>query len=269
MILIEAIFFWLGLSAYLSVFVCLLLRRFTAVSDRILIIGLFSQAASITVRWYSIGSPPVFGVFESAQADTFLAILLFFLASRRHEGLKTLGILILPLSIILLLQGVFVRTGHFPPTISERGIWVELHAYAGYLTFAPIVIAFAISVFMLVKKDLTSIDVLDEYIFRFTAIGFLFFTINIAFGCYYSFRLFGRWWMWDPLNITAAITWLTYATIIHLRLFWGWKQKTAAKLTIIAFLILLFLYKGLIFLPVGSTYHVFELEWARHGVARQ
>lgn len=271
MILIESIFFWLGISAYLSAFACLLSNRFAGLYNRILIIGLISQAISIIVRWHSIGySPPlVFGVFESGQADAFLAVLLFFLVGKRRENLKTLGLVILPLSIVLLLQGVFIRTAHIPPTISERGIWVELHAYAGYITFAPIAISFAISVFILFCKkfNLTSIEILDEHLFRFTVIGFLFFTINIALGFYYSFRIFGRWWMWDTVNIAAVITWLTYATIIHLRLFWGWKQNDAAKLTIIAFLILLFLYKGLIFLPVGSTYHVFELEWARHGVS--
>jgi ABC-type transport system involved in cytochrome c biogenesis permease subunit len=83
-------------------------------------------------------------------------------------------------------------------------------------------------------------------------------------GCYYSSILYGTWWQWDPAESTSLITWLSVALYIHMRLFYNWKGRRAAWLFVAAFVTVLFSYWGLIYLPTGSTFHVFDLELKAH-----
>jgi len=271
MTLFESIFFWLAAAFYILA----LLAHIIYISGRLsyrypftlTLGGLLCQGLSIIIRWAAIGHPPVFGGFETAQADTFIALVLTLAAGRYYEGLRSLGLFSISFSLIILGQGLTLTTEHIPLTISERSLWVDLHAFLAYGGYGFLVLAAILSLFIIYthgagsRTILPSTDIMDEYLFRFTTIGFLFLTAAIASGCYYSFRLFGYWWAWDPVDTLAAIVWLTYATIIHLRLFYGWKEGKAARLSLIAFLFLLFLYKGLVYLPPGATYHVFEIRF--------
>lgn len=271
MTLFEAIFFWLAVALYILALLAYIFhssgRLVYKYPFSLAISGIICQGISIILRWVYSGHPPVFGGFETAQADTFIAILLTIISGRYYRGLRPIGIVSLSLSLIILGQGLTLTTEHIPLTISERSLWVDLHAFLAYVGYGLLLLASGISVFILygrrliVSKLLPIVDVMDEYLFRFTTIGFLFLTAAIASGCYYSFRLFGYWWSWDPVDTLAAIVWLTYATIIHLRLFYGWKEKHAAGLTLLAFLFILLLYKGLVYLPPGATYHFFEVRF--------
>lgn len=271
MTLFEMLFFWLGAAFYI---LSLLAHIFYAAgrlpykyAANLIVGGIICQGISIVIRWIDIGHPPVFGGFETAQADTFIAIFLTILAGRYYQGLRPVGLISLSLSLLILTQGLTLTTQHIPLTISERSLWVDLHAVLAYIGYGILLLATGLSVFILYtrrmgySKIFPSVDIMDEYSFRFTTLGFLFLTATIASGCYYSFRLFGYWWAWDPVDSLAAIAWLTYATIIHLRLFFGWKEEKAARLIIIGFLLIMGLYKGLVYLPPGVTYHVFEVRF--------
>lgn len=271
MIFVESVFFWLAVAFYMFALVSHAIYISGRLSYKFPFIltlgGLLCQLISIIARWVSSGHPPVFGGFETAQADTFIAILLTLIAGRYYHGLRSMGIMSLALSLIILGQGLTLTVEHIPLTISERSLWVDLHAFLAYIGFGLLLIATGISLFILysrraaVSDMFPSADIMDEHLFRFTALGFLFLTAVMASGCYYSFRLYGYWWVWDPVDIIAAIVWFTYATIIHLRLFFGWKEKRAAGLTLLAFLFILLLYKGLVYLPPGATYHFFEVRF--------
>jgi ABC-type transport system involved in cytochrome c biogenesis permease subunit len=107
-------------------------------------------------------------------------------------------------------------------------------------------------------------EIIDELAFRYINFGFIMHTIMFALGCYYSSILYGTWWQWDPAESTSLITWLSVGLYIHMRLFYNWKEKRAAWLFIVIFATVIFSYWGLIYMPAGSTFHVFDLELKAH-----
>ena len=54
--------------------------------------------------------------------------------------------------------------------------------------------------------------------------------------------------------------WLLVGLYIHLRLFYNWHGRRAARLYLAIFVAICFLYWGLAYLPVGVTFHVFDLD---------
>jgi ABC-type transport system involved in cytochrome c biogenesis permease subunit len=66
-------------------------------------------------------------------------------------------------------------------------------------------------------------EAIDEYIYKFTAFGFCFWTVTIVAGAIWADQSWGRYWGWDPVEIWSLITWLLLGAYLHLRLFFGFK----------------------------------------------
>ncbi|MDH5720988.1 MAG: cytochrome c biogenesis protein CcsA [Spirochaetia bacterium] len=239
----------------------------------ILITGLSMHLLSALIRWAHIGHPPVFGTYEAAlQGSWFLALYVAFSRYSAHKYFSLMIKTALPMTIIILLYGmVFFDTGRKPLTLSEQSIWVDLHALFAWLAYAPFTLAFCLSGAYLWRQrknnkiteneePLVAHEIIDELSFKYINLGFISHTVMFMLGSYYSSILFGSWWQWDPAESTSLITWLSVALYIHLRLFYNWREKKAAKLYMVIFFTIIFSYWGLVHLPEGITYHVFDLE---------
>lgn len=228
--------------------------------------GLVLHAAAIGVRWASIGHPPLFGTFETAMAGTWFILLLTALVLWQVKGLQPLALVTLPVALGLGAHGLGFPTKAYPLTISERSLWVDLHALAGWVTLASYAMAFACALALLVRgaplrADAVPAGLLDDYLSWFVSLGFVTQTILIASGAYYSFVLFGQWWRWDPVESLSLISWLLYGLAIHMRLFFGWRARRGAWVAVVCMAALLVAYKAVPSLPPGSTYHIFDLRF--------
>ena len=241
-------------------------------------VGLLLQLASASVRWMDIGHPPVFGTYEAALAGSWFLVLFVMISYWSvHRHFNLLVKTAVPASILMLLYGLTFNTEHIPLTISEKSLWVDFHALFSWLAFAPFTLAFCLSTYYLWKNrghgSLTTalspeergqFEIIDELAFRYINFGFIMHTIMFALGCYYSSILYGKWWMWDPAESTSLITWLSVALYIHMRLFYNWKERRAAWLFLVIFATVIFSYWGLIYMPAGSSFHVFDLDLKSH-----
>lgn len=239
------------------------------------------QLISASIRWIAIGHPPIFGTYEAALAGSwFLVLFVLFSYWSVHRHFNLLVKTAIPASILIILYGLTFNTEHIPLTISEKSLWVDFHALFSWLAFAPFTLAFCLSTYYLWKgrggnneqhgiesiKDgpYPPLEIIDELVFRYINFGFIMHTIMFALGCYYSSILYGQWWQWDPAESTSLITWLSVGLYIHMRLFYNWKEGKAAWLFILIFATVIFSYWGLIYLPPGSSFHVFDLELKIH-----
>lgn len=239
------------------------------------------QLLSASFRWYDIGHPPIFGTYEAALAGSwFLVLFVLFSCWSLHGHFTLLIKTAVPASILILFYGLTFNTEHIPLTISEKSLWVDFHALFSWLAFAPFTLAFSLSAYYLWKnrnaESRKVVDgdeavngfsdslIIDELAFRYINFGFIMHTIMFCLGCYYSSILYGEWWQWDPAESTSLITWLSVALYIHMRLFYNWKERKAAWLFIFIFATVIFSYWGLIYLPTGSSFHVFDLELKSH-----
>ncbi len=223
-----------------------------------MLLGFAAHTAAIAIRWISSGHAPVFGTFESALADSWALAGLTLVALVRFGELREVPVVSLPLVLLLWVHGLSFNQKHFPLTISERSLWIDLHAAAAWVAFASYALAFAAALPLLLARD-RPMDTLDEHMFRFTVWGFVAQSVTMASGAYYGFLLFGEWWRWDPVESLALVAWLAYALVIHLRLFFGWRARRAAWVTVASTVALVASYKLIPHLPAGTTYHVFDL----------
>ncbi|HEU5250190.1 MAG TPA: hypothetical protein VFW15_09395, partial [Thermoanaerobaculia bacterium] len=90
-------------------------------------------AGALLVRWARSGHPPVFGTFEMDLAET-LSLLIFALALSRDAGSRYLRGPALVASLTLL-HTFLLRTEITPLTISERSLWIDLHAVLAWLAW--------------------------------------------------------------------------------------------------------------------------------------
>lgn len=223
-----------------------------------ILLGFAAHTAAIVIRWIAVGHPPVFGTFEAALADSWAVAGLTLVVLLRFGELREVPLVSLPMVLLLWTHGLGFNRKHFPLTISERSLWIDLHAFAAWVAFASYVLAFVLALFVLLPWRRPT-EVLDEHMFRFTTWGFVAQSVMMASGAYYGFLLFGEWWRWDPVESLALVAWLAYALVIHLRLFFGWRYRRGAWATVASTLVLVASYKVIPHLPAGSTYHIFDL----------
>lgn len=82
---------------------------------------------------------------------------------------------------------------------------------------------------------------MDEITYRAVIIGFPLFTLGgLIFAMIWAQFAWSRFWGWDPKEIWALITFLFYATMLHLRVGKGWEGERTAWMAIIGFGIIIF-----------------------------
>ncbi len=243
-----------------------------------IVAALFSHLGSVVIRWAGVGHPPVFGSFEATLAASWFLLLYVSLSFRSvHGHFRLLVLTAVPLALLLLGYGVaFFSTERIPLTISERSLWVDVHALFSWLAFAPFTLAFCLSAFYLwstrIGRALTptaaapdrSLSIVDELAFRYISFGFVNYSVMFALGSVYSSILFGDWWRWDPVFSIALLAWLLLGLYIHMRIFYNWGGGRAARLYVGIFAVIMVSYWGLIYLPAGQTFHVFDLAAGTH-----
>lgn len=229
--------------------------------------------ASVATRWMGAGHPPVFGTYEATLAASWFLVLFVVLSyPSAHRQFRLLALTAVPIALLLLLYGVVLfDTRRIPLTISERSLWVDFHALFSWLAFAPFTLAFCLSAYTLWSARRRGggepapqgpngqPDVIDELAFRYVTLGFVSHTIMFALGSYYSSILFGTWWRWDPAFSLSLLAWVLVGLHIHVRLFYHWSGRRAARMYLFIFALIAFSYWGLIYLPAGRTFHVFDL----------
>ncbi len=243
-----------------------------------LVAGLSMHLAGVVVRWVAVGHPPVFGTLEATLAASWFLLLfvaLSFGSAHRHFRLAVLSCV--PLALLLLLYGVALfDTRRIPLTISEQSWWVDFHALFAWLAFAPFTLAFCLSAFYLWSTRIggalaptsatpdRSLSIIDELAFRYISFGFVAHSVMFALGSYYSSIIFGTWWRWDPVFSISLMAWLLVGLYIHMRIFYNWGGGRAARLYVSIFAVIMVSYWGLIYLPAGQTFHVFDLAPGTH-----
>jgi ABC-type transport system involved in cytochrome c biogenesis permease subunit len=253
-----------------------------------IVAALVMHLGSAVIRWIGVGHPAVFGTYEATLAASWFLLLFVALSFRSVYGqFRLLTLTLVPIALLLLLYGiVFFSTERIPLTISERSLWVDFHALFSWLVFAPFTLAFCLSGYCLWSAENNGAGVpnapvdqsapdanrqepqspnsqsglIDELAFRYITFGFFNHSVMFALGSYYSSILFGAWWRWDPAFSIALMAWLLVGAYIHLRLFYNWNGRRAARFYFAVFAAIGFSYWGLAYLPAGQTFHVFDLD---------
>jgi len=212
-------------------------------------IGLLFHSAALGIRWWATGHGPYLMKYEILSSNAWVVIVMFLIAAVRYAKMRPAGVVVVPLSFLMMTIGLFMNPEikRLPPSL--KGIWLVIHVTFNHLAVGALIIALGASVLYLLKekkgeteffKKFPSINVLDAYSYKFVGFGFIFWSITIVAGAIWANQAWGRYWGWDPVEIWSLITWLLYGLYLHLRLFRNWKGGKAAWMLVLCFVLSIF-----------------------------
>ncbi len=101
---------------------------------------------------------------------------------------------------------------------------------------------------------LPSPAILEELLYQSVALGFVLLTLGILTGSVWAHYAWGSYWSWDPKETWSLVTWLVYAVILHARFLRRGRGNVLAFLSVFGFLVVLFTYLGVNYLPGLHSY---------------
>lgn len=220
------------------------------------LVGVVPHVAAIAIRWVRVGHGPYLGFYEVVSSFALFAVLGLALLAWRMPGLKRLGTVIMPLAFLLIGGAMLAPTSDLEITGTLASWWLTLHVTFAKLAAGSFITAFALAVAYLVRdgggegrfarwfEKLPGQEVVDDLVFRFVGIGFVFLSIMIVAGAIWANEAWNRYWAWDPIETWSLIWWLTYAVYLHLRLTLGWRGRKSAWYAVAALPVALFALVG-------------------------
>jgi len=219
--------------------------------------------ATWVVRWWLAGHLPLFGTFESSLSLATAVLLAAFVVRLRVRDALGIWPVACVATAALVLHGLGFDPAAFALTISERSWVVDVHAVLAWTAFGALLAnaGFALRRLILHRRD-RSVD--DRMLAATLSLGFVLHTGMLVSGSFYKFLLFGRAWSFDPVETLGFVAWLAYGTLLHMHLLAGWSGRRLAGWCLGLFLILTVSYRGIVYFPPWSTYHIFDMDLRMH-----
>ncbi len=85
---------------------------------------------------------------------------------------------------------------------------------------------------------------MERLLFRLLLTGFVLLTLTAVSGLFFSEAIFGRSWRLDHKTVFTILAWVVFGVLLLGRWFGGWRGRTATRLTIIGFVVMVLGYVG-------------------------
>ena len=262
-----ALFFYIFSAVFFLDYVVSKREKGLSVGVWLALIGFINHSIALGVRWFAVGHGPYLQKGESFSSIVWVAIAMFLLFSYAVPKLRSIGFVLLPCCLLMMFlglvynpqvatylgqtlehgrtdveTGLYSREGIAKPPPTFHGIWFITHITATIVAMGAILISLSTAVLYLFKtrnseiefyKKLTSLDVIDNYSYKFAGFGFIFWTVMVVAGALWAEQSWGRYWGWDPIETWSLITWLFLGIYLHLRRFFKWQGEKASWFMIV------------------------------------
>lgn len=202
--------------------------------------------------------------FSEALSAAALGMMVAYVVVGASERLRSLGLLLAPLSAVVLGTSLVVphrQVVALAETEASAPWWLPLHLGLIFAGIGGFALAFAVGVLYLIVRGrlkskklsnlrrLPSLEVLDRIQFRALLFGFAFLTLGIAAGGAWAAAAFAEPWALDPKVLFTLVIWVWYGIALQVRLVAGWRGRWSALFSIVGF-------AGLVFSLVGFNFVV-------------
>ncbi|KQB60259.1 c-type cytochrome biogenesis protein CcsB [Acidovorax sp. SD340] len=116
--------------------------------------------------------------------------------------------------------------------------------WAVYFGVSALIIAGILMGRQRIGRQLPSLEVLDDVMYKSIAVGFAFFTVATVLGALWAAEAWGGYWSWDPKETWALIVWLNYAAWLHMRLMKGLRGTVSAWWALVGLAVTTFAFLG-------------------------
>lgn len=182
---------------------------------------------------------PLVGLGPSLSTLAFFIALFLFATTFARES-RPLGLVLVPLTAVLL--GIALVIGIVPAgePLAFSGIWFSFHVLLAFVGYAGLAVAFAAGLLYLLQfrelkgkrlgrvfRFFPSLPALDTIGRRGVAVGFPALTAALLLGWAWTVRFRNTFAVGDPEVIWGMLTWLTFAVLLAVR--YGGAQNTARR----------------------------------------
>ncbi len=213
--------------------------------------GLVPHAVAIGVRWERVGHGPYLGFYEVVSSYAFISVAALGLIAWQRRSLARVGVLLMPIAFLMLGASMFTPRADLEITATLASWWLTIHVAFAKLCYGAFVASFALALLYLARGRATGLlaealerlprqEVIDDLVYRFVAVGFVFLGIMIVAGAIWANEAWGRYWAWDPIETWSLISWIVYALYLHARLLLGWRGRRSAWFAVAALPVVLF-----------------------------
>jgi len=218
-------------------------------------LGFICHTIALGIRLKESGYVPLTNLREAVSFFSWAMVLAFFWVEIKYH-LYILGSFILPLAFLSLISATALSSEipRLNPALVNIGFGI--HTLLSVLGIVAFTIAFIAGIIYLIQERflkskqlntlysrLPSLDLLDEWNRMSIFFGFPLLTLGIISGALWSQYAFGS--LWGPNNSKQALSlgiWFFYLLVLHGRLTIGWRAKKAARLAIIGFFGVIFIF---------------------------
>lgn len=194
------------------------------------------------------------GLANSASLVAWAVIALFLLAAL-FEPIDSLGILILPLGAL----AVFAAWQWPAPATALSGITPAQasHIVISLLAYSLLCVAMVQSVVLGLQeralhqhqaggflRNLPPLETMERLLFRMIGVGFLLLTLTLVSGVFFSEQVFGKPLRFSHHIVLSIVAWLVFAVLLVGHWRFGWRGRTAVRLTVAGFVLLVLGYFG-------------------------
>lgn len=260
----ESLFFYFAVLAIIVASVIswfALLTKTDCHKVTIITVGLavFFSALSIGLRWIQSGNGPFVTMYEVLISNFFSLGFIFFLVYKINPFTRSSALIVLPLlSVIGVWAGTTDMTPlELPATYDTLLLWI--HVAVGKIFLGLCLVSFGLASVLLMQcissvtvfNQLPPAEKLDDLVWRFAAIAFVFHSLMLIAGAAWAQDAWGRFWAWDSLETWAFITWLALGLSLHARVTWSIPLWAGWLLIICVFILAMLTFFGVPFTSLG------------------
>lgn len=201
-----------------------------------------------------------FGFAQALSTALWLGACLLWIESFAVR-VDALRLLVVPAALLAVWLPAFFP-GPDVTGLSERPLFLP-HLTAAMLGYSVLTVAALHAVLMAVAEralhaggtrkapwvgrwldSLPPLLVLERMLFRMILLGFALLTLTVLTGVVFGEETFGRALRWDHKTVFTLIAWAVFGALLAGRRAWGWRGRTALRLTLGGFGLLLLGYVG-------------------------
>lgn len=212
---------------------------------RLVVIGFIIHA--LVLGWHLAHQPyPYFqGSFEAFQFTSALIVLVYIVVSFLQSFLS-MGIFVIPASLILYIWGLTRVLADVHPYHFLRNPWAFLHLVFILMATAIFVVSLVMGSLYLLKEDrikkkqaggfldrFPALDGMEDIHYRALYTGFVLFTVGIITGGGWMKSLTDTYVSNSPKQLVSFAIWIFMALFLNLRVARGWVGRKGVGLSIL------------------------------------
>jgi len=220
-------------------------------------LGLALHVGSLVLRGVSADRAPWGNMYEFTSLATAVAVLGTLVVMGRHAVRPLSLFVLLPVVVLMFIGGTTLYATSAPVVPALQSYWLIIHVSVIATASGVLLLSGIASLLFLLRRRypigeegrswsgqlaarLPGAQVLDRVAYRTAIFAFPLFTVGVILGAIWAEAAWGRFWGWDPKEVTAFITWVVYAAYLHARATAGWRNTRAVWINVVGTGVVLF-----------------------------